>query len=75
MQGKFEEMKGRILNMVESRKVPEETGRRHKGFNEWETKKVCPWDHQSIVEVSWLTLIGWCHLFLHPDYDRMGISI
>ncbi|KAJ8642046.1 hypothetical protein MRB53_018740 [Persea americana] len=47
---KFQEMQDRIRSTLEDRKVPEETRRRHKGFNEWNTK-VNPRDHPSIVEV------------------------
>ncbi|RWR81912.1 Cellulose synthase [Cinnamomum micranthum f. kanehirae] len=35
---KFEEMQEKICSTVETQKVPEETRRRHKGFNEWKTK-------------------------------------
>lgn len=51
MQEKFEEMQEKICSTVETQKVPEETRRRHKGFNEWKTK-VNPRDHPSIVEVG-----------------------
>ncbi|RWR81913.1 cellulose synthase-like protein E6 isoform X1 [Cinnamomum micranthum f. kanehirae] len=47
---KFEEMQDRINSTVETGKVPEETRRLHKGFNEWNTK-LSPGDHQPIVEV------------------------
>lgn len=42
---------------METRKVPEETRRQHKGFNEWKTK-LSPRDHQPIVEVGPLALMG-----------------
>lgn len=51
VQEKFQEMQDRIRSTLEDRKVPEETRRRHKGFNEWNTK-VNPRDHPSIVEVG-----------------------
>eukprot|EP00268_Persea_americana_P032643 TRINITY_DN3212_c0_g1_i3.p1 TRINITY_DN3212_c0_g1~~TRINITY_DN3212_c0_g1_i3.p1 ORF type:complete len:728 (-),score=69.71 TRINITY_DN3212_c0_g1_i3:596-2779(-) len=46
----FEEMQDRINSTVETGNVPEETRRRHKGFNEWSTK-LSPGDHQPLVEV------------------------
>lgn len=57
MQEKFEEMQDRINSTVETGNVPEETRRRHKGFNEWSTK-LSPGDHQPLVEVGPLVLSG-----------------
>lgn len=57
LQENFEEMQDRICSAVETGKVPEETRRQHKGFNEWKTK-LSPRDHQPIVEVGPLALMG-----------------